>query len=126
MQSILTQLEQRVQINYSYIRQAAPAVADKDYTTEKLIYLHQEGSYISITPVMKYGNVEIPVYSRKQLLDTDQNGNEFKIARDHNAEIRLTRVVMEQHSDFREQIEEQNTFTCTKISSWMMNGFEYL
>lgn len=64
MQSILTQLGQRVQINYSYIRQATPTeIADKDYTTEKLIYLHQEGNYISITPVMKYGNVEIPVYS---------------------------------------------------------------
>lgn len=69
MQSILTQLEQQVQINYSYIRKATPTeIADKDYTTEKLIYLHQEGNYISITPVMKYGNVEIPVYSRKQLL----------------------------------------------------------
>ncbi|OPC64743.1 DNA helicase [Elizabethkingia bruuniana] len=129
MQSILTQLEQRVQINYSYIRQAAPTeIADKDYTTEKLIYLHQEGSYISITPVMKYGNVEIPVYSRKQLLDTDQNGNEFKIERDHNAEIRLTRVVMEQHPDFREQIEEQEYFYLHKDKfldeEWFLNAFE--
>ncbi|WP_407484869.1 DEAD/DEAH box helicase [Elizabethkingia miricola] len=129
MQSILTQLEQRVQINYSYIRQATPTeIADKDYTTEKLIYLHQEGNYISITPVMKYGNVEIPVYSRKQLLDTDQNGNEFKIERDHNAEIRLTRVIMEQHSDFREQIEEQEYFYLHKDKflddEWFLNAFE--
>ena len=129
MQSILTQLEQRVQINYSYIRQATPTeIADKDYTTEKLIYLHQEGNYISITPVMKYGNVEIPVYSRKQLLDTDQNGNEFKIERDHNAEIRLTRVIMEQHSDFKEQIEEQEYFYLHKDKflddEWFLNAFE--
>lgn len=129
MQSILTQLEQQVQINYSYIRQATPTeIADKDYTTEKLIYLHQEGNYISITPVMKYGNVEIPVYSRKQLLDTDQNGNEFKIERDHNAEIRLTRVVMEQHPDFREQIEEQEYFYLHKDKllddEWFLNAFE--
>ncbi|MCT3944163.1 DEAD/DEAH box helicase family protein [Elizabethkingia anophelis] len=129
MQSILTQLEQRVQINYSYIRKATPTeIADKDYTTEKLIYLHQEGNYISITPVMKYGNVEIPVYSRKQLLDTDQNGNEFKIERDHNAEIRLTRVVMEQHPDFREQIEEQEYFYLHKDKflddEWFLNAFE--
>ena len=129
MQSILIQLEQRVQINYSYIRQATPTeIADKDYTTEKLIYLHQEGNYISITPVMKYGNVEIPVYSRKQLLDTDQNGNEFKIERDHNAEIRLTRVIMEQHSDFREQIEEQEYFYLHKDKflddEWFLNAFE--
>lgn len=129
MQSILTQLEQRVQINYSYIRQATPTeIADKDYTIEKLIYLHQEGNYISITPVMKYGNVEIPVYSRKQLLDTDQNGNEFKIERDHNAEIRLTRVIMEQHSDFREQIEEQEYFYLHKDKflddEWFLNAFE--
>nr|WP_199162241.1 DEAD/DEAH box helicase [Elizabethkingia sp. ASV34] len=129
MQSILTQLEQRVQINYSYIRQATPTeIAHKDYTIEKLIYLHQEGNYISITPVMKYGNVEIPVYSRKQLLDTDQNGNEFKIERDHNAEIRLTRVIMEQHSDFREQIEEQEYFYLHKDKflddEWFLNAFE--
>ncbi|MCT4216045.1 DEAD/DEAH box helicase [Elizabethkingia anophelis] len=129
MQSILTQLEQRVQINYSYIRQATPTeIADKDYTTEKLIYLHQEGNYISIIPVMKYGNMEIPVYSRKQLLDTDQNGNEFKIERDHNAEIRLTRVVMEQHPDFREQIEEQEYFYLHKDKflddEWFLNAFE--
>ncbi|HFK5575457.1 TPA: DEAD/DEAH box helicase, partial [Elizabethkingia anophelis] len=129
MQSILTQLEQRIQINYSYIRQATPMeIADKDYTTEKLIYLHQEGNYISITPVMKYGNVEIPVYSRKQLLDTDQNGNEFKIERDHNAEIRLTRVVMQQHPDFREQIEEQEYFYLHKDKflddEWFLNAFE--
>ncbi|XJR89074.1 DEAD/DEAH box helicase [Elizabethkingia anophelis] len=129
MQSILTQLEQQVQINYSYIRKATPTeIANKDYTTEKLIYLHQEGNYISITPVMKYGNVEIPVYSRKQLLDTDQNGNEFKIERDHNAEIRLTRVVMEQHPDFREQIEEQEYFYLHKDKflddEWFLNAFE--
>ncbi|PUB34395.1 SNF2 family DNA or RNA helicase [Elizabethkingia sp. YR214] len=129
MQSILAPLEQQVQVNYSYIRQATPSqLADKDYQIEKLVYLHQEGNYISITPVMKYGNVEIPVYSRKQLLDSDQNGNEFKIERDQNAEIRLTRIVMEQHSDFREQMEEHEYFYLHKDKflddEWFLNAFE--
>ncbi|OPC03463.1 DNA helicase [Elizabethkingia ursingii] len=129
MQSILAPLEQQVQVNYSYIRQATPSqLADKDYQIEKLVYLHQEGNYISITPVMKYGNVEIPVYSRKQLLDSDRNGNEFKIERDQNAEIRLTRIVMEQHSDFREQMEEHEYFYLHKDKflddEWFLNAFE--
>lgn len=129
LQSILAPLEQLVHINYSYIRPATPAqLAEKEYKTERIIYLHQEGNFISITPIMKYGDIEIPVYSRKQVFDTDQNGNQFKIERDNEAEIRLTSMVLEQHDDFKEQIEGHEYFYLHKDKflddKWFLNAFE--
>lgn len=129
-QSILAPLEQLVHINYSYIKTATPAqLTEKAYQQpERIIYLHQEGNFISITPVIKYGNVEIPVYSRKQVLDTDQNGNEFKIERNSELEIRLTAIIMEQHHDFKEQIEGYEYFYLhiDKFldEKWFLNAFE--
>lgn len=130
LQSILAPLEHLVHINYSYIRAATPAqLAEKAYQQpECIIYLHQEGNFISITPIVKYGKVEIPVYSRKQVLDTDQNGNEFKIERNNELEIRLTSIIMEQHHDFKEQVEGYEYFYLHKDKfldeKWFLNAFE--
>jgi SNF2 family DNA or RNA helicase len=129
IQTILSPLEQLVHINYSYIRKATSTqLAEKNFRVERIIYLNQEGSFISIIPVMKYGEIEVPVYSRKQIFDTDQNGNEFKIERDYEAEISLTSVVMNQHPDFNEQIEGHEYFYLHKDKflddNWFLNAFE--
>ncbi|HLT86150.1 MAG TPA: SNF2-related protein, partial [Sphingobacterium sp.] len=128
-QTVLAPLEELLHIDYSYIRTATPVqLAKKNFQTDPIIYLHQEGNYISITPVMKYGAIEIPVYSQKQLLDTDQNGNEFKIERDKEAEERLTSLVMRQHPDFREQMEGHEYFYLHKDQfldeNWFLETFE--
>jgi len=129
VRTILAPLEQLVHINYSYIRQATAAqLAEKEFLRERIIYLHQEGSFIALTPVMKYGSVEVPVYSKKQLFDTDQNGNEFKVARDSEDETRFTAIVMDQHPDFAEQIEGPEYFYLHKDrfldEDWFLNTFE--
>lgn len=129
LQTVLAPLEELVHINYSYIHPATPAqLADKQFQTECIIYLQQAGNFISITPVMKYGVVEVPVYSRKQVFDTDQNGNEFKIERDNKAEVRLTSIIMEQHPDFREQLEGHEYFYLHKDKflddGWFLDAFE--
>ncbi|NGM67114.1 DEAD/DEAH box helicase [Sphingobacterium sp. SGR-19] len=128
-QKVLAPLEKLLHIDYSYIRTATPVqLAEKTFQTESIIYLYQEGNYISITPVMKYGCLEIPVYSRKQLFDTDQNGNEFKIERDKEAEERLILLVMRQHPDFREQMNEREYFYLHKNQfldeDWFLGAFE--
>lgn len=129
VQTVLAPLEHLVQINYSYIRQAtAVQLAEKEFSRERVIYLYQEGSFVAITPVMKYGSIEVPVYSKKQLFDTDQNGNEFKVARDQEAETRFTGMVMEQHPDFAEQIEGPEYFYLHRDKfldeDWFLNAFE--
>ncbi len=127
--TVLAPLEQRVHINYSYIHTATPVqLAEKEYLVAPIIYLHQEGNFISITPVMRYGQVEVPVYSRKQVFDTDSNGNEFRVERDHAAEIRLTAMVMEQHADFKEQLEGHEYFYLHRDrfleEQWFLDAFE--
>lgn len=129
LQTVLAPLEELLHIDYSYIRAATPVqLSEKTFQTQSIIYLHQEGNYISITPVMKYGSIEIPVYSRKQLFDTDQNGNEFKIERDKESEERLTLLVMRQHPEFREQVREREYFYLHKNQfldeDWFLETFE--
>ncbi|WP_276967418.1 DEAD/DEAH box helicase [Chryseobacterium sp.] len=129
MQNILSVIEERIHINYSYIQTATKVqLEDKNYQTEKVIYLRQQENYIGITPVMKYGDVEVPVYSRKQLFDTDQNGNPFKIERNESAEARFTSLVMQQHPDFEEQMDGYQYFYLHRDkfldNNWFLDAFE--
>lgn len=129
--TILTNLEKQIKINYAYIQPATKKqLAEKsfDEKVEKIIYLADKKDYISITPVMKYGPVEIPVFTRKQIFDTDQNGNVFKVERDEKEEIKLTATIMQQHPEFAEQIEEYEYFYLHKNKfldeEWFLEAFE--
>jgi len=129
VQTILSPLERYIHIHYSYIHTATPAqLAEKTFDIQRIVYLQQEGNYISITPVLKYGDVEVVVYSQKQLLDTDQNGNVFKIERNREAEIQLTTIVMQQHADFKEQINEHEYFYLHRDKfldyDWFLEAFD--
>lgn len=130
-QNILANLEKHIKINYSYIKPATKKQLREnlfDEKIEKIIYLSDESDYISITPVMKYGNVEIPVFSRKQIFDTDQNGNVFIVERDEKEEIKFTAVIMQQHPEFTEQIERYEYFYLHKDKflneNWFLEAFE--
>src|SRR5690606_38184613 len=80
------------------------------------------------TPVLKYGDVEVPVYSRRQLFDTDHNGNVFRIERNKSIEVQLTTIIMRQHDDFKEQIEEHEYFYLHRDKffgdQWFLEAFE--
>ncbi|SDI36714.1 DEAD/DEAH box helicase [Chryseobacterium jejuense] len=129
MQQILSTLEERIHINYNYIQTATKVqLEEKNFQTERVIYLRQQENYIGITPVMKYGQVEVPVYSRKQIFDTDQNGNPFKVERNDAAEARFTSLVMQQHPDFEEQMDGYQYFYLHRDKflddNWFLNAFE--
>ncbi len=129
-ETILSPLEELVHVNYSYIREASPAqLKEKQYLQKKIIYLQQEGNYIAITPVMRYGEIEVPTYSKKQLFDTDQNDNVFKVQRDYSAEDSLVSSIMGTHPDFVEQIDDAQYFYLHKNrfvdNDWFINAFEY-
>lgn len=129
MQNILSAIEERIHINYSYIQPATEVqLEDKNYQVEKVIYLRQQENYIGITPVMKYGDIEVPVYSRKQIFDTDQNGNPFKIERNEPAEARFTSLIMQQHPDFEDQMDGYQYFYLHRDkfmdNNWFLNAFE--
>lgn len=129
MRQILSNLEEHIHINYSYIQSATKVqLEEKKFQIERVIYLRQQENYIGIIPVMKYGQVEVPVYSRKQILDTDQNGNPFKIERNDASEARFTSLVMQQHPDFKEQMDGYQYFYLHRDKflndNWFLNAFE--
>ena len=128
---ILSPLENLVQVNYSYIKSATPKQLKEqrfDQSKEKIIYLSDQDHYVSITPVVRYGNVEIPVFTKKQITDIDPNGNEFKVERDNELEIQFTAILMRQHPDFEEQIEQADYFYLHKDKflneDWFLQAFE--
>ncbi len=128
---ILDPLENSVTINYAFIKSATKkqlAESGIKLTKEKLIYLSQQENYVSIVPVLKYGNVEVPVFSKKQLYDSDQNGNVFKIERDHALEEQFISVLMRQHPYFEEQLYEGEFFYLHidkfMDENWFLDVFE--
>jgi SNF2 family DNA or RNA helicase len=111
--AILDKLEHQVTIDYSFVQSATKKqIAEQGFNQarEKIIYLSQQENYVSIVPVVKYGNVEVPVFSKKQIYDTDANGNMFKVSRDLELEEQFTAVLMRQHPYFEEQLYEGEFF----------------
>ncbi len=109
-ESFLSKLEHNVQINYSYLKPATEAQIQEtaiDRIVEKLIYLTDSEDYILMTPVVKYGTMEIPVLSKKQLYAIDIKGEPFSIPRNEQAESEFLNQLLKQHPDFEEQYRDR-------------------
>ncbi|GHE31063.1 DEAD/DEAH box helicase [Sphingobacterium griseoflavum] len=125
----LDPLEQLVHINYAYVR---PATATErkvfENSQERLIYFSQENSYINITPVMRYGTIEVPLSSKKKIRSLDANGNMFQLDRAIDAEDRFRHIVVHQHPDFEAQQQEMDYFYLHHQlffeGDWFLNAFE--
>ncbi|VXD12389.1 DEAD/DEAH box helicase [Marinoscillum sp. 108] len=106
----LDKVADKIHIEYTFIAKASPRqLAASEYVsdTEKIIYLSDFGSHVMIMPVMRYNDVEIPVRTKRQVFGKDENGGEFLVDRDTQSEIELTALLIRQHPDFREQLENE-------------------
>ncbi|MBL1408024.1 DEAD/DEAH box helicase [Sphingobacterium faecale] len=127
----LAPIEDYVEIEYAYIYKASsptsPVVPHMEI--EQIIYLQKEGSIISITPIVRYGDTEVPVYSRKQPYTVDAMGNRFKVNRDRGYEDRFTALVLNQHPDFAEQLQYVQYFYLYKDkffdADWFLSAFAF-
>lgn len=128
--NILSQLENKVRITYTYLRPATKKQLKEqgfDKAYQPVIYLSEQGNYIWITPVMRYGNVEIPVLSRKQVYATDRAGVPFTVHRDDERELALTAILLKQHPDFEEQLDGVHLSLhrkCFIDEGWFLDAFE--
>jgi hypothetical protein len=96
---------------------------------EKVIYLSELGNYVIIDPVMKYGNVEIPVRTKRQLYITDEEGKIQTMYRNEPAETGFIALLIKQHPDFLEQLDNDlRHFYLHKsrflAEEWFFNAFE--
>lgn len=127
---VLKTLERYVQVLYPNLPLATPVqLRSKGFTDrrERIIYLSEEGNFVALTPVVRYGNVEVEVYSERQIRDIDEDGKEFKVERDSVYEVAFTALIMQQHPDFEEQLQEMEYFYLHKKKfmdeDWFLEAF---
>lgn len=104
----LNKIASQIRIDYSFIKKASPkqlALSEYLEDTEKLIYLTDHGSHVMLIPVMRYSDVEISVRTNRQIYGRDNQGNEFQVDRDVDAESELVALLVKQHPDFKEQLD---------------------
>lgn len=127
---VLSLLEHHVRINYSHIRPATPKQIEEigfDAVQQRVIYLSESQDFVHITPVLKYGEVEVPVLSKKQIYGLDKNGNEFVVSRDEEAETAFVALLLRQHPHFQEQLHSTHFSLHKKRfleEEWFLETFE--
>lgn len=126
----LDKLEQSVTISYSFIKKApAKLIKQKslDKINEYLIYLSESEDYILITPVISYGEVEVPVLSRRTVYTENPDGTLYSVQRDETAELRFVRSIQDQHPSFSELPQTEFFFLHKQEfldQGWFVDAFE--
>lgn len=108
-EDILETLEEKVKINYSYLKPATKKQIIEqgfDLENEKLIYLSESEDFVLLTPVLRYAALEIPVISKKQIRAKDKKGQLFTLHRDEERELQFITDIAKMHPFFEEQVEE--------------------
>ncbi len=129
---VLSGLEERTAVTYHHIPEATPKqITENGFnkTTEKIIYLSDFGRHVMIVPVMRYGEIEIPIRTQKPIHGIDAGGNYFTVRRDTEAELQFTAMLLKQHPYFEEQLtDDLQYFYLHKRrfldENWFLNAFE--
>ncbi|UKT64549.1 DEAD/DEAH box helicase [Pedobacter mucosus] len=128
--TILIQLEGSIQVDYTYLKSATNGQIEEkgfDLELEQLIYLSESEEFVTITPVMRYGNLEIPVLSKKTIQAQDKLGNLFTLNRNEDLELQFIANIMKQHSYFYEQETNDSFYLHRKRfleEGWFLEAFE--
>nr|WP_068891376.1 SNF2-related protein [Pedobacter panaciterrae] len=136
-ENILSKLEDKVKINYSYLKTATKKQIEEkgfDLDNEQIIYLSESEDFVLITPVIRYGSLEIPILSKKQIRAKDKRGNIFTLNRDEDIEFQFISNISREHPFFYEQVQElpekahADCFYLHKKrfieENWFLNAFE--
>jgi len=129
--TILSKLEGKVKIHYAYLKPATKKqLAENNFNTEneQLIYLSDSGDYVLITPVIRYGNVEVPVLSQQQIYALDSTGIPFTVQRDQVVEDSFIRMLRHQHPLFLEQDGQECYYLHKRRfldEGWFLGAFDY-
>ena len=106
-QEVLSEMETHVTVKHTYLKPATKAQRRKagfKEVPQKLVYLSDLGNYVLINPIMKYGEAEIPVLTKRQIYALDKAGTPFSIERNGRAEDDFVSLIVRQHPDFPEQL----------------------
>lgn len=129
---LLTPIEDHVPVEHTYIKKATLKQLKQqgfDQAAERIIYLSDFGQFVMLIPVIRYGEAEIPIRSRRQIFSTDVKGAEFKVQRSEAEETAFTSMIIRQHPFFAEQVDNDlHYFYLHKKrfleEGWFLNTFE--
>ena len=129
---ILDKLADTVQIHYDFLKTATREQLEEsglNRQPDKIIYLSDSAPYVLIDPVMRYGEIEIPIFSRKQIQARDANGKRFTVERDQAAEDAFMGLLLRQHPHFAEQLQDELPYFYLHKDrflgeEWFLNAFE--
>ncbi len=129
-EEFLDPLANAVNVHYSFIKPAPKAMIKReslDVISRHYIYLSEVGDFILITPALSYGDVEVPVLSRKTPYAAAPDGTLFAIERNEDAEHRFIRNIQARHPDFA-QIPQSEFFYLHKKKfldeNWFIHAFD--
>ncbi|MEO6229718.1 MAG: SNF2-related protein [Ferruginibacter sp.] len=128
--NILAPLEDTIRIHYAWLVAATKEQLEHhgfDEPPQQLVYLSEEGPHILISPVVRYGEVEVSVLSKRQLYARDEKDNAFIVERDEVLENNFTALMLQTHPDFAGQIHEQAFYLTKKQfleEGWFLDAFE--
>ncbi|WP_017258902.1 DEAD/DEAH box helicase [Pedobacter arcticus] len=130
--TFLENIEDQVDIHYKYLKIASQAQLKSNgflAPTEKIIYLSDFGEHVMVIPVMRYGEAEVQVRSRKQVYGLGKGNKEFLVTRDDEKEVDFIALLTKQHAYFAEQLENGlHYFYLHKKhflnEEWFLNTFE--
>ena len=129
---VLNKLEETGVVRYPEVKPASKAQLKEqgfDREVEKIIYLSDFGQHVMLVPVMRYGEIEISILTKKQIYTEDSKGNVFAVQRNEAVELAFTAMLLKQHPYFEEQLsDEQYFFYLHKKhflnEEWFLNAFD--
>ena len=105
---LLNQLDGKLNVDYQYIKTATELQLkqqDLNEITERIIYLSDFGQHVMLNPVIRYGEAEVTIRNKKLIYGIDNRGEEYKVQRVEEDEIAFIALLIRQHPQFEEQVE---------------------
>lgn len=129
-QEILTPLGEFIEINYDFIKKASKKLIRQkalDQIADRMIYLTESDDWILITPIVTYGEIEVPILSKRTIHTTDSKGKTVVVERNEKKELQFLRQVQRQHQNF-EEYPQTDFFYLHKQTfldeEWFLEAFE--
>jgi len=129
----LAPLANSVALNFKDVPKAnKPQLKENLYyqDMQALIFLEESEDFVNIIPVMRYGDVEVPILSKRNIFGTDAKGSQFLVERKKEAETKVISLLLKQHTYFQEQLDDdsfQHLYLHRKYfldKDWFLNAFE--
>lgn len=128
----LESLSQSIEIRYPDM----PKISKRELAHQKyygdreaIIYLDESQDYITLTPVFRYADIEVPIRSQRQIVGMDPTGNSYLVKRCNDKEQAVIALLIKQHPYFEEQLQESFLYFYLHRKhflneNWFLNVFE--